>query len=84
MTSLAGQWIGRYTGTNAGRFVIELDDAGDHYEGTAVAWDDQPGNLHAVTRLSTPSKGNTHHIENLPLVIINNTGDPVSADLLKA
>ena len=46
MTSLGGQWIGRYTGSNAGRFVIELDEAGDHYEGTAVAWDDNPVTAH--------------------------------------
>jgi hypothetical protein len=83
MTSLGGQWIGRYTGSNAGRFVIELDEAGDHYEGTAVAWDDKPGSLHALIRFGTSSKENTHHIENIPVLIINNTGDAVSAEFLQ-
>jgi hypothetical protein len=83
MTSLGGQWIGRYTGSNAGRFVIELDEVGDNYEVTAVAWDDQPGNLHALIKFGTPSKGNTHHIENIPVRIINNNGDAVSAEFLK-
>jgi hypothetical protein len=82
MTSLGGQWIGHYTGSNAGRFVIEFDETGDHYEGTAVAWDDQPGSLHALIRFGTSSKGNTHHIANIPVLIINNNGDAVSAEFL--
>jgi hypothetical protein len=84
MTSLGGQWIGPYTGSNAGRFVIELDEAGDHYEGTAVAWDEKPGNLHALIRFGTSSKGNVHHIENIPVTIINGNGDAVSAEFLKS
>jgi hypothetical protein len=75
--------MGRYTGSNAGRFVIELDEAGDHYEGTAVAWDDQPGNFHALIRVNTSSKATTHRLENVPVIIINNNGDAVSADDLK-
>jgi hypothetical protein len=82
MTSLGGQWIGHYTGSNAGRFVIEFDETGDHYEGTAVAWDDQPGSLHALIRFGTSSKGDTHHIVNIPVLIINNNGDAVSAEFL--
>jgi hypothetical protein len=81
MASLGKQWIGRYTGSNSGRFVIELDEIGDHYEGAAVAWDENPGSLHALIRFGTSSKGNTHHIENVPVTIINNNGDPVSAEL---
>lgn len=63
--------------------MIELDEAGDHYEGTAVAWDDQPGSLHALIRFGTRSKGDTHHIENIPILIINNNGDAVSTEFLK-
>jgi len=37
---ISGQWIGRYTGTNSGLLVIELDDMGDHYQGRAYAYDD--------------------------------------------
>jgi hypothetical protein len=35
-----GQWLGRYTGTNSGTLVIELDDMETHYEGRAYAYDD--------------------------------------------
>jgi len=34
-----GQWIGRYTGTNQGWLVVDLDDAGDHYDGSASVLD---------------------------------------------
>jgi hypothetical protein len=38
-TALNGQWIGRYSGTNAGSAVLELDDRGTHFEGQLYAWD---------------------------------------------
>lgn len=34
-----GQWIGEYTGTNRGLLVVDLDDVGDQYDGTAAALD---------------------------------------------
>lgn len=33
-----GQWIGNYTGTNDGLLVVELDDRGEHFGGTAWAY----------------------------------------------
>ena len=29
--SLSGQWVGKYSGSNSGTLVIEIDDVGDHY-----------------------------------------------------
>lgn len=83
MTSLSGQWIGRYQGTNTGRFVIELDEVGDHYDGTAVAWEDVTGRFHAFVKLVTGSKALSHHIENIPVTIIDGMGNPVTAETLK-
>lgn len=37
-----GQWIGPYTGTNSGALVLEIDDLGDHFEGRAYAYEDNP------------------------------------------
>lgn len=34
-----GQWIGQYTGTNQGLLIVDLDDLGTHYEGSAAALD---------------------------------------------
>lgn len=32
-----GQWIGGYVGTNQGSLVLDLDEVGDRYEGSALA-----------------------------------------------
>lgn len=34
-----GQWIGKYTGTNRGLLVVDLDDVGTHFDGSAAAID---------------------------------------------
>lgn len=34
-----GQWRGEYSGTNKGHIVLDLDDAGEHYDGSAAALD---------------------------------------------
>ncbi len=34
-----GQWIGAYGGTNNGTLVVDIDDAGRHYEASVVAID---------------------------------------------
>jgi FRG domain len=35
---MKGQWIGPYTGTNSGLFVIDLDKIRDRYQGTVFAY----------------------------------------------
>jgi hypothetical protein len=35
--TLSGQWIAQYAGTNSGQLIIEIDDLGGYYEGTACA-----------------------------------------------
>lgn len=37
---MKGQWIGRYTGTNSGIAIINIDDLGEHYEGVTYLHDD--------------------------------------------
>ena len=39
---MRGQWITQYTGSNTGTVVIDLDGFQDRFEGTAIAWDDNP------------------------------------------
>jgi hypothetical protein len=34
-----GQWLGRYSGTNTGRLVADLDDVGRSYAGVIFAYD---------------------------------------------
>jgi hypothetical protein len=39
---MQGQWLGRYTGANSGEAILELDEVGDHYEGKAYIFEDEP------------------------------------------
>jgi hypothetical protein len=81
LASLAGQWIAQYTGSNSGTLVIELDDVGDHYEGTACAWDDKI-DINTLISIRTPSKEPTQSLKNVPLRPMNNLGIFIqSADL---
>jgi hypothetical protein len=36
---MAGQWLGKFTGTNAGDLILDLDDYGDYVAGHALAFD---------------------------------------------
>ena len=38
--SLRGQWIARYSGSNTGTVVVDVDEFEDHFAGAAIAWDD--------------------------------------------
>lgn len=35
-----GQWIGKFSGTNSGLLIVDIDDRGDHLEGNALIYDD--------------------------------------------
>ncbi len=75
MNPIGGQWTGRYTGTNAGTFVVDLDRIGDRYEGTAVAWDDVQQSLNALVRFGFPAGQNTHFLQAIPIKLIDNLGN---------
>jgi hypothetical protein len=61
-----GQRIGRYTGSNTGLLVVEIDDIGTHYEGRAFADDDNPLLPGPVVLIKTPDKAK-HYQQNLEL-----------------
>jgi hypothetical protein len=56
---MQGQWLGRYTGTNSGEAILELDEVGDHYEGKAYIFEDEPLMPSTIAGVSLP-KGVTH------------------------
>lgn len=53
---MKGQWIGNFTGTNTGLAMLDLDDEGDFYSGTAVAFDDNPELPSTVVKIVTENK----------------------------
>ena len=40
---MRGQWIGPFKGTSEGVAIVELDDMGDHFQGSAYAYSSNPG-----------------------------------------
>jgi hypothetical protein len=72
--SLSGQWLGRYSGSNSGILVIDIDDVGDHYKGTACAWDDDAQLPSSLLRFQTSSKANSHKLDDLTNIPMNPPG----------
>ena len=81
--SLSGQWVGRYSGSNSGTLVIEIDDAGDHYEGVACVWDDNAQLPSSLVRFQTSSKANSHRLDDLPNVPMNAAGYSLPENALR-
>jgi hypothetical protein len=71
-----GTWQGKYTGTNSGQIVIELDDMGDHFRGCAYAYDGNPGLPSTFALIKTPDKKDKSKF-NAPLAPLDpRTGEP--------
>src|ERR1017187_7605556 len=75
-----GQWIGRYTGTNSGLLVIDLDDVGDHYEGGACAYDDNRSLPGTFAFIKTADKQGSLKDRLQLLPIDPNSGEPTTWD----
>lgn len=74
-----GQWLGRYSGSNSGFLIIDLDDIDTHYEGRAFAWDDNTSMPATSTFVKTTDKSNTFELC-LDLLPVNpRTGNPVAS-----
>lgn len=71
-----GQWIGRYSGTNSGQLVVDLDDRGTHYEGIACAYDDDPLLPGTFVYVKTADKQPTFQARLALLPIDPRTGEP--------
>ena len=80
--SLTGQWIGRYSGTNNGLLVLDLDDFGTHHAGTACVWDDNLNLPCSIARISITSNVMTHHLEGVRLQHVNHHGVELSPETI--
>jgi hypothetical protein len=78
-----GQWIGDYVGTNQGNLVLDLDEVGDRYEGSALSLESNPSLPPTLAVLNVP-KGQKSFQLRTPLMPIDRmSGRPVSWDVLK-
>jgi hypothetical protein len=74
-----GQWIGTYAGTNQGVLVIDLDDVGDHYEGSAAALDVDLNLPPILAALMDIPKGETDFRRRVQLLPIDRQTGSVSS-----
>jgi hypothetical protein len=78
--SLSGQWVARYAGSSSGTLVIELDDVGDRYEGTACVWPNSLNSISAFVRFLSLTKENTQRVEGVLVQAMYNNGNFLTLD----
>jgi len=66
-----GQWIGGYVGTNQGSLVLDLDEVGDRYEGSALALESNPSLPPTLAVLLNVPKGQKSFHLRTPLMPID-------------
>jgi hypothetical protein len=81
---LQGQWIGRYSGTNSGEAILELDLIGTNYEGRAYVYDDRDSLPSAAAFVRLPAGVTRHTISKLPLSAIDPMGGFTEWDSIKS
>jgi hypothetical protein len=74
---MQGQWLGRYTGTNSGEAIIELDEIEDHYEGKAFIFDSRTQVPSTVAFVNLPKSVAVHKADGVILKPL----DPNSMDI---
>jgi hypothetical protein len=82
--SLSGQWVAGYTGANSGTIVIEIDEVGDHFEGTACVWDNVKGHPSSLVRFRTTSKNPLQAMTGLKVVPMDGHGMELTPEQLAA
>jgi hypothetical protein len=75
--SMRGQWVTTYDGSNSGELVAEIDEVGNHYEGTICAWDSKPTYPNSLVSITTETMAPSQKLHVL-IMPIDNIGDPLS------
>jgi FRG domain len=73
---MKGQWFGRFSGTNNGVAVLEMDEVGGYFEGRAYVFDDNTALPSTAAFVRIPADSNSFTIDKLPLTPL----DPVTMD----
>jgi hypothetical protein len=81
---LNGQWIANYDGSNQGLLVVELDDRGTRYEGTAFAYDSNPALPAFAAFINTPDKAARQNLTLSLFPIDKRTLEPVTLEQFAA
>jgi FRG domain len=73
---MKGQWLGRFSGTNSGAAVLEMDRVGENFEGKTYVFDDNIALPSTAAFVRIPAGRNSFIIEKLLLTPL----DPGSMD----
>jgi hypothetical protein len=64
---MKGQWLGRFSGTNAGTAVLEIDEVGSFFQGQAYVFDDRSDLPSTNAFVRIPATGNSFSAKSVPL-----------------
>ncbi len=70
-----GYWYGIYTGSNSGQIVVEVDDMGDHFYGSAYVYDNNPLMPSTWAEIKTPNKSDRLQFQSRLLPLHPDTGE---------
>jgi hypothetical protein len=76
---LNGQWLGKFTGSNNGYAIINIDDRGDHYEGVAYMHSDNTALPSTYAYFRTTDKSESSKLNKVPVYPINPTTKTVDS-----
>lgn len=70
---MQGQWIGRCEGTNSGTVIIDVDDCGPFFQGTAALFEDEQGLPGSFVSFRTLDRGREHQFDELTVTPLDPT-----------
>lgn len=68
---MKGQWIGRYSGSNSGIIIVNIDERSSYYEGVAYLHDDKPNLPSSAITFRTPNTNTDFQFNGLKTKAIN-------------
>lgn len=68
---MKGQWIGKYSGTNTGHVILNVDERSSIFEGVAYINDDNPEYPSLLVKFSTPDKSTAFSFTDLRVLPIH-------------
>lgn len=79
-----GQWIGRFGGTTSGQIILNVDDCGDWYQGTAFLLQDDNRIANSLVGFSTITKKNEFKFTTKNITALNRwPGLPITIDQMQ-
>jgi hypothetical protein len=83
-SEMNGQWIGKYTGTNDGEMIVNVDDLGSHFQGVAYLTDNNKTLPRMGVQVQTKNKDTDFNLPSVAISVIHpKTGNAAPWDEIK-